>query len=716
MVRILDIKILMSLGRGMILYMLGWGSGIIRRRDSRSIAEYRGAADRGGRGLLRHRRRATPTAVFAGLMMLIVLAALAGCQRSLKALEDSLGGEIADARALAALAKRTSVVSDECASPTKRQAERLRKIAARLIELNERFKRGGMPRGSKTGSELSAYSKVKLQIGVGNQGEQAALEVRLPHRAGRIATPDQLMAHVEHAWDTVVAPHQAGLTEAKATALAAAPLTAGEAWHHYEATGRGVVDSARLLVAFGVVPSLQSGGTRLHAAAARGDLDGVKAILDSVDERADVDERAADGTTPLHAAAAMGQAEVVALLLAEGAAADAVGSSGATALMVAASMGHVEVALALLAGGADADAAHAFASSTALHFAAEMGQARVIEALCASGADANSRKRTGGTPLHTAADCDQPSSIRALLGAPCAADHTLLLNGDTTALYLAAQRGFVNASAALLDGGADVNFVMPTGTFGGQLSVPGQDAPSPNGYYPERNTEVGNGATALHAAVENGHLALASVLLSRGARQTDSMEGATPLIIALQYHHPAIALELLRAKPTPSIDHRVPRDGSSALFVAAGAGYTEVVQELLRLGANPDLANRHGASPLSHAALRGQVQAMRLLLEAGASPNVGTRPSAGGGGALHAALVGRALRGKSLARALGWLLAAGADVTAVDAKGLTALHVSQASPPVLDRRCDGGPAAARAARAAADRAPRVCGAAGCRAR
>eukprot|EP00966_Prymnesium_polylepis_P032329 752238-Prymnesium_polylepis.1 len=80
----------------------------------------------------------------------------------------------------------------------------------------------------------------------------------------------------------------------------------------------------------------------------------------------------------------------------------------------------------------------------------------------------------------------------------------------------------------------------------------------PNGFYAERNTERGNGATALHAAVENGHDGAVGLLLARGAAQTDSMEGATPLIIALQYHHPHIALRLLRATPTPALDHRVP--------------------------------------------------------------------------------------------------------------------------------------------------------------
>ena len=51
------------------------------------------------------------------------------------------------------------------------------------------------------------------------------------------------------------------------------------------------------------------------------------------------------------------------------------------------------------------------------------------------------------------------------------------------------------------------------------------------GLYPVKNTEVGNGATALHAAVENGHAECVAALLERGAAQLPSMEGATPLVI-----------------------------------------------------------------------------------------------------------------------------------------------------------------------------------------
>ena len=504
------------------------------------------------------------------------------------------------------------------------------------------------------------------------------LAIHLPAASstgGTVSNPGELMPHVSHAWTAVVAPHQAGLTEAKQTSLEAAPLSPTEAWHHYTAGLQGVVDSARLLIAFSIVPSLQLATGSLHAAAARGDVAGMRALLDS-GAILDVDSPSPScGSTALHFAAAVGSTGATKLLLDAGAAADAVGHAGASPLMVAAAMGHEGVASELCEGGADVNFAHAFGGSTALHFAAEMGRASLIAALCAVGADPNARKTTGGTPLHSAADADQAAAVTALVSATCNASTTTLLNGDTSALYLAAQRGYVNTSAALLDAGADVNFVMPRGSFRAELTVHGAATPlGAGGFYPERNTEVGNGASALHAAVENGHRAMVRLLLARGARQLNSMEGVAPLLLSLQYHHPTIAIDLVKAAEPPDVDARAPQDGTSALFVAAGEGYLEVVRSLLQLGATVDLANRHGATPLSHAAVRGQTKAMAALLAASGDPNLGAE----GGGALHALLRGGSLSGQKLADAASMLLGAGASIEAAESGGVRPLMLAAA--------------------------------------
>ena len=259
-----------------------------------------------------------------------------------------------------------------------------------------------------------------------------------------------------------------------------------------------------------------------------------------------------------------------------------------------------------------------FGGTTALHFAAEVGRLEVMTELCRAGADVEAEKVTGGTALHTAADSNMTEAVTVLVE-QCGAEINKLLNGDTTALYLAAQRGHTEVVVELLRLGAEVNYVMARGRHGGHLiSLAGEG--SVGGHYPVKNTEVGNGATALHAAVENGHLETARALLAGGALQLASMEGASPLVISLQYKHPHIALLLLEdGWPDPRLDSQVPSDGSSALFVASGYGYLEVVRRLIERGAELSLTNKRGATPLSFALTSRHLQVVELLVEAGAT-------------------------------------------------------------------------------------------------
>jgi len=58
-------------------------------------------------------------------------------------------------------------------------------------------------------------------------------------------------------------------------------------------------------------------------------------------------------------------------------------------------------------------------------------------------------------------------------------------------------------------------------------------------------------------------------------------------------------------------------DGNTALNIAAKKRFTNCTYNLLKLGANPSIGNRHGQSPLFWAALDGDTNLIKVLLGAG---------------------------------------------------------------------------------------------------
>ena len=188
-------------------------------------------------------------------------------------------------------------------------------------------------------SELSKF--VPLDLTIGDGARPSSLQVLIPSSGElSIRSPEELHHHVISSWEEVVESHSAGLTEPGQAGPVPAGLSTGEAWHHFTAGQEGVVDSARFLITFSLVPSVQTGGSPLHIAASLGQLETVRRLLDS---GVRVDEVKEDGNTALHCATIMGHLSVVELLLEEEADTEATGKSGATPLMMAAAMGHVEV-------------------------------------------------------------------------------------------------------------------------------------------------------------------------------------------------------------------------------------------------------------------------------------------------------------------------------------------------------------------------------------
>jgi ankyrin repeat protein len=149
----------------------------------------------------------------------------------------------------------------------------------------------------------------------------------------------------------------------------------------------------------------------LLASADRGDIAGVQRALDAA---VDVNVVNAFEETALHRAASKGHAQVLRLLLTQGAQVNQHDKNNTTALMRAASQGSDGCVSVLLHWSADVNVVNEY-RSTALSRAAQRGFLSVIQKLVDAGADVNHADASGYTPLMHAAYGNRPAAVHYLL-------------------------------------------------------------------------------------------------------------------------------------------------------------------------------------------------------------------------------------------------------------------------------------------------------------
>ncbi len=157
-----------------------------------------------------------------------------------------------------------------------------------------------------------------------------------------------------------------------------------------------------------------AGALDVCEAAAVGDVERLRELV-AVERRA-VEERSADGFTPLHLACFFGHLEAARLLLDAGAPVDAVATNGTELrpLHGAAASRRAETVALLLERGADPDARQK-GGYTALHAAAKHGDIAMARALVAAGASLDVRTDEGASAAQMLA-ADAPGELREVVG------------------------------------------------------------------------------------------------------------------------------------------------------------------------------------------------------------------------------------------------------------------------------------------------------------
>lgn len=409
-----------------------------------------------------------------------------------------------------------------------------------------------------------------------------------------------------------------------------------------DAAMKGDAASVRTLLATGadVNAARGDGMTALHWAAETGNAE-IAEILVNAGAILEVTTRLG-AYTPLHVAGRKGAAEVIRVLLDAGANPGTVAATGSTPLHLVAGAGSAAGAKHLLDAGADVNARAGDARQTPLMFAAAADRADVVTLLMETGADPNITTTLMEAATRSAVDnyagermqevldafkgdgneLPTPAQIQAALEVARAVQRAGVVPekdedeeddpraffrqppdekwGSLTALHHAAREGAIDAATALLDGGADIDFV----------------------------TESDN-TSPLTMAVINGRFDLAMKLLERGADPNlATVDGVAPLYATFnvqwsprsRYPQPraheqqeTVYLDLAMALLDAGAEVNFQVTKNFWYFTYSGCG-----------NGNCGLENQDGVTPFWRASRALDIDGMKLLRSWGADWNIAT--------------------------------------------------------------------------------------------
>jgi ankyrin repeat protein/L-ascorbate metabolism protein UlaG (beta-lactamase superfamily) len=291
------------------------------------------------------------------------------------------------------------------------------------------------------------------------------------------------------------------------------------------------------------------------------------------------------------------------------------------------------------------------AGMNALHYAVYFGNDAVVDYVLKNGLDLHAKDQRGLTPVWFSVSGGRPAMLKKLIA--LGADLKVQNQAGDNLLFRAVNSGNLETMGILLDNGFPVGmknawgatplvYAARTGNVDTIkfLASRGADIKAVNGdfslvheavfsgrteaieYLLDQGLDVdahfGEGMTPLVLAVDFGNLPGASALIRRGADINAADKNG---ITAFRYAVMKGAMELIAPAlaKKPDLAATDPRIGKTVLHDAALRGYSSVVGDLLKAGADKNAKDKNGRTPLSYALKYGNGAAADVLRKAGAA-------------------------------------------------------------------------------------------------
>lgn len=348
----------------------------------------------------------------------------------------------------------------------------------------------------------------------------------------------------------------------------------------------------------------------------------IKLISQLLEKGAEVNVMDVQGKTPLIYGIEHNNPEMVDLLLQAGADPNLTKEEGFTPLQQAIMEESTDFALisSLIANGADPHQTPY--GKPNMYYALEQGRLDVVKILAENNLSVNELGEESDPPLILALESGNEELALYVL------NHEVNVNGHgqsgMSPIEIAVKNGMKRAVDRLIEKNAFVNVKTRDGFKPADIAVY-------KGYQDILESLLAAGGQlnsdySLIRSIIDGNQQIVEVLLQYGANTNVMNRQGEPAIWLAASRGQKQATRALIQYETP-VNQPSKKDGTTPLAIAAKHGSDEIVQLLLRAGANTEIPDRNGMTALAHAVTQNRLDPVISLIAAGA--NVNARDAAG---------------------------------------------------------------------------------------